>query len=67
MNQKKAKISFHLQLTLKKRCILFARLALGEQRILVEVPEDFAEASVNFSVPGEAIEVWQQEIDFRIC
>ncbi len=55
----------------------YARLALGDQRILVEVPEDFdeeapveeapAKRTVNFSVPGEAIEVWQREIDFRIC
>ena len=45
----------------------YARLALGQQHILVEVPADFAEDHLNIGIKGEDFEVWQQEIDFRIC
>ena len=45
----------------------YARVAVGEQRILVEVEADFAAEKVLLQVAGEDFEVWQKEIDFRIC
>ena len=45
----------------------YARIAVGEQRILVEVEADFAAEKVLLQVAGEDFEVWQKEIDFRIC
>ena len=45
----------------------YASLLIGQQKLLVEVPQDFDAQQVNVSVKGEDFEVWQQEIDFRIC
>ena len=45
----------------------YASLKIGEQNLLVEVPNDFAKEEVKVWLNGEAFEVWQQEIDFRIC
>ena len=45
----------------------YARLALGAQQVLVEVAPDFEGTEVRFSVAGSDFEVWQKEIDFRIC
>ena len=45
----------------------YAKVAVGKQELLIEVPAEFAEQQVSFDLSGEAFEVWQQEIDFRIC
>ena len=45
----------------------YALLKVGEQDLLVEVKEDFAQEEVGLIIDGKDIEVWQQEIDFRIC
>ena len=45
----------------------YARLSLGSQSLLVEVPADFDKQEVKVWLNGETFEVWQQEIDFRIC
>ena len=45
----------------------YALLAIGAQQLLVEVPADFAGEQVAVKLNGEDFEVWQQEIDFRIC
>ena len=45
----------------------YALLSVGQQKLLVEVPADFNETALNIEVKGEDFEVWQQEIDFRIC
>ena len=45
----------------------YALLSVGQQKIKVEVGKDFAEEHVNFTVAGSDFEVWQQEINFRIC
>ena len=45
----------------------YALVSVGEQKVLIEVPADFAAEQVTFDLAGEAFEVWQQEIDFRIC
>ena len=45
----------------------YAKLLIGDQSLLVEVPEDFAEETVKLQINGEDMEVWQKEIDFRIC
>ena len=45
----------------------YAKLSVGEQKLLVEVPADFADKELKIEIKGSDIEVWQQEIDFRIC
>ena len=45
----------------------YAQVAVGGQKLLIEVPADFAEEKVVFGLSGEDFEVWQQEVDFRIC
>ena len=45
----------------------YARVAIGEQRILVEVEGEFAAEKVLLQIKGKDFEVWQKEIDFRIC
>ena len=48
----------------------YAKLLVGQQELLVEVAPDFAAAEgekVAFKLNGADLEVWQQEIDFRIC
>ena len=45
----------------------YAKLLLGNQSLLVEVPNDFAEEQVALQINGADLEVWQKEIDFRIC
>ena len=45
----------------------YARLVIGEQKILAEVAPEFADEQVTLKVEGKDFEVWQKEIDFRIC
>ncbi len=45
----------------------YAVLNVGDQVVTVEVDPKFAAQEVNFKVEGKDIEVWQQEINFRIC
>ena len=45
----------------------YAKLLIGEQSILVEVPNDFNDENVKIQIAGEDFEVWQKEIDFRLC
>ena len=45
----------------------YAVLKVGEQIMTVEVDPKFDAKEVNFSVEGKDFEVWQQEINFRIC
>ena len=45
----------------------YARLRIGEQEILAEVSPNFDAQEVKVWLSGDAFEVWQQEIDFRIC
>ncbi len=45
----------------------YAAVVIGQQKLLVEVPSDFAAEQVHVWLDGAAFEVWQQEIDFRIC
>jgi multiple sugar transport system ATP-binding protein len=45
----------------------YAKLLIGQQELLAEVPADFAAEETHVFLNGEAFEVWQQEIDFRIC
>ena len=45
----------------------YALLSVGQQKLLVEVPQDFNETALNIDVKGSDFEVWQIEIDFRIC
>ena len=45
----------------------YAKVRIGEQELLVEVEPGFADAQVSVFLNGEAFEVWQKEIDFRIC
>lgn len=45
----------------------YAVLSVGEQVVTVEVDPKFNATEVKFSVEGKDFEVWQQEINFRIC
>ena len=45
----------------------YARVAIGAQSLLVEVPDDFNASETRVWLSGDTFEVWQQEIDFRIC
>ena len=45
----------------------YALVDFDGQELVIEVAPDFADSEVSISVPGEAIEIWQQENDFRIC
>ena len=45
----------------------YAELRIGEQRLLAEVSPNFDAQEVKVWLNGETFEVWQQEIDFRIC
>ncbi len=45
----------------------FAEVALGEQHLLVNVPNGFKEQQVKLKARGEDIEVYSLDIDMRIC
>ena len=45
----------------------YAKVRIGQQELLVEVEPGFNDAQVSVFLSGEAFEVWQKEIDFRIC
>ena len=45
----------------------YAVLKVGLQTVTVEVDPKFAGQQVQFSVDGKDFEVWQQEVNFRIC
>ncbi len=45
----------------------YALLSVGAQKLLVEVDKDFNTGHVDFALNGDDFEVWQQEINFRIC
>ena len=45
----------------------YAKVLIGQQELLVEVAPDFAAEEVKVFLEGPAFEVWQKEIDFRIC
>ena len=45
----------------------YACLRIGEQQLLAEVSPNFDAQEVKVWLSGDAFEVWQQEIDFRIC
>lgn len=45
----------------------YAILAVGQQTVTVEVDPKFGGTQVKFAVDGKDFEVWQQEINFRIC
>ena len=45
----------------------YACVKIGEQSLLVEVAPDFAQEEVKVFLDGSKFEVWQKEIDFRIC
>ena len=45
----------------------YAKVVIGNQELLVEVAPDFAAEEVKVFLDGNAFEVWQKEIDFRIC
>ena len=45
----------------------YAKVVIGNQQLLVEVAPDFAAEEVKVFLDGNAFEVWQKEIDFRIC
>ncbi|MCR5184566.1 MAG: sn-glycerol-3-phosphate ABC transporter ATP-binding protein UgpC [Bacilli bacterium] len=47
--------------------VKFAVLDVNGQRILYEVAKDFDQKELQFLVKGENIEVYQIEIDMRIC
>lgn len=47
--------------------VAYARLSINEQEILVEVPQDFSELEVYVYFDGNDAEVFQREIDMRIC
>lgn len=45
----------------------YAVLSVGGQVVTVEVDPKFNASEVKFAVDGKDFEVWQQEINFRIC
>ena len=45
----------------------YAKLDINDQQLLMEVNKDFALNEVQILISGEDIEVWQAEIDMRIC
>ena len=45
----------------------YALLDVSGQPLLVEIDPDFKESSVKVGIQGENIEVWQAEIDMRLC
>lgn len=45
----------------------YAYVSVGAQNMTIEVPAKFQEGSFKFKVEGQDFEVWQQEINFRIC
>ncbi len=45
----------------------YAKLRIGEQSLLAEVADDFNADETHVWLQGDKFEVWQQEIDFRIC
>lgn len=45
----------------------YALLDINAQKLLIEVEPKFAETSVNVWIDGENIEVWQAEVDMRLC
>ena len=47
--------------------ICYAKLNINGQKLLVEVPSDFTSKNVNITFEGKDVEVYQQEIDMRIC
>lgn len=47
--------------------VCYAKLNLSGQNILLEVPHDFKLKELNVDFEGKDVEVYQQEIDMRIC
>ncbi len=47
--------------------VRYAKLAIGDQSILAEVNKDFKETNVKVAFDGNDVEVFQIEIDMRIC
>ena len=47
--------------------VVYARLDVDGQKLLVEVEQGFDKKEVDFLVSGEAIEIFSLDIDMRIC
>ena len=47
--------------------VVYARLDVDGQKLLVEVAQGFDKKEVDFLVSGEAIEIFSLDIDMRIC
>lgn len=47
--------------------IKYAKVRVGEQELLIKVDVKFDAKEIEFGIDVEAIEVYQQEIDMRIC
>ena len=47
--------------------VKYARLSIGDQSIMVNVPSEFNEENVKLTFKGEDVAVYQIEIDMRIC
>ncbi len=47
--------------------VTYAELELAEQKLLVNVPDEFDKEEVNVAINGEDIEVYSLDIDMRIC
>ena len=45
----------------------YAKVLIGQQELLVEVEQGFNAEEVKVFLAGDSFEVWQKEIDFRIC
>ncbi len=45
----------------------YARVALAEQEMVVNVPNDFEGQELKLKLRGEDIEVWSIDIDMRVC
>ena len=47
--------------------VCYAKLAIDDQQILVNVERGFDEDTVNLDLPGDKMSIWSIDIDMKIC